>query len=289
MGLQRWLSCIYVLWLCFVSIAVTASQRDCDSLCGPKCLAVICQSLGVETNLSELASLCEADSRGTNLNQLAIAARKKGLAAQGVKISLEQLQTLDTHAILHLWSNHFVVVQPGHSNDMLTITDPPASPVPVSREQLRKLYSGFALLVSTDSSRFPASEVDGPDLRLSKYLHDFGVASEGDIVNFNVRCRNVGNRPLVISDIKTSCNCVMVLPSSITIPAGDTAELRVIVDTTGKWARQDLTVYLLSNDAVTSVSQLHIVGVVKRKQVHTCPSRVQFGQVRTGQAMLRNI
>jgi len=148
------LSCMFFA----ASISVTKSESlrcgDSDVLCGPQSLLVICQSLKVEADLDELQNLSAFDEKaGTTMLGLKKAAEAKGLHAVGMKISLEELVTLETPAIAHQWDNHFVVVEGGESG-AIKVTDPPAEPKVVPLEEFKQTYSGFALLVAKDESLF---------------------------------------------------------------------------------------------------------------------------------------
>jgi len=85
----------------------------------------VCSRLGVPSDLSEMKEPCRYDGvTGTTLAGLLSAATAKGLEAVAVKLSLADLLQWTYPAVDHLWSNHFVVVEPGDA-DMVKVTNAP--------------------------------------------------------------------------------------------------------------------------------------------------------------------
>ena len=221
-------------------------------LCGPQSLLVICQSLKVEADLDELQNLSAFDEKaGTTMLGLKKAAEAKGLHAVGMKISLEELVTLETPAIAHQWDNHFVVVEGGESG-AIKVTDPPAEPKVVPLEEFKQTYSGFALLVAKDESLFPKPKANGPDLRFDSYTYDFGFIEQGEQTSHTFTYENKGNEELVLSKAETSCTCALAfLSEERRIPPGGKGELVVGFDSAGRQGGQSHTVYVHSNDPIS--------------------------------------
>jgi hypothetical protein len=69
-----------------------APVSDRDPHCGPKALARACQALAITTSLPELVRLCNPGPHGSSFEQLAQAARKLGLRAEGVKVNAPALR-----------------------------------------------------------------------------------------------------------------------------------------------------------------------------------------------------
>jgi predicted double-glycine peptidase len=258
----------------------SSSRIQPDEMCGPKCLLVVCQRLGVRADLDELAGLCCRGENPTTMADLCRAAREKGLKATGSKIRMEDLATLGVPAIAHLWGNHFVVVQCA-STDLVEVTDPPAEPRVVPLEEFKKMYSGFALLVAKDESAFPKPEANGPDLRFDSYNYDFGFIEQGEQAVHTFVYENKGNEELVLSKAETGCGCTHAfLSEQRRVPPGGKGDLLVGFDSTGRQGGQSQIVYVHSNDPISPIVQLDIGGVIKPVRVPISVRSLHFGSVK---------
>lgn len=224
MNIKSSLSAIFVSMIFLVSLPIVNAQGwSCNidnTLCGPQSLLAVFDRMGVRTDLEELKALSGYKAEtGTTMLGLQTAAKAKGLQAVGVKIGVEELAGLKIPAIAHLWDNHFVVIEAGDEG-MLKMTDPPAEPKMVSKEDFKKAYSGFALLIAKDADSFPKSETTGPDVRFDGYTWDLGSIYEGELAYHTFKVRNAGNKDLVISKTDSSCTCLVPLVSSQKILPG---------------------------------------------------------------------
>ena len=80
-----------------------------DNLCGIKSLLVIYKIFGITPDYKEISSLIKKYPNGMSMYSLYKILNKKGLYAQGVKISLKELKELNIPAILFMYPHHFVV------------------------------------------------------------------------------------------------------------------------------------------------------------------------------------
>jgi hypothetical protein len=120
-------------------------------------------------------------------------------------------------------------------------------------------------------------------------MHDFGFVDEGDKVECSVKYRNAGIENLVISEVKPSCDCTIALPSKMTLPPEEEGELKIIVDTADRRGPQHLTIFVSSNDPITSIAQLQVVGGVRSDKLTCSPRAVNFGKLRKGETAIRDI
>jgi len=121
---------VSLLVAAFVQPAFSECVRCADSqmLCGPYCMLEVCSRLGVPSDLSEMKELCRYDGvTGTTLAGLLSAATAKGLEAVAVKLSLADPLQWTYPAVAHLWSNHFVLVEPGDADMVKVTTAPPGN------------------------------------------------------------------------------------------------------------------------------------------------------------------
>ncbi|NIM06667.1 MAG: DUF1573 domain-containing protein [Armatimonadetes bacterium] len=283
-GLVSLVSCLVV--------SSAHSAFDCsaesDALCGPKCLLVICQQLGIETDLDELVRLSSTDETGTSLAGLYNAAKEKGLKAVGMKIGVEDLAKLEVPAVAHLWGNHFVVVENG-GVDGLRITNPPGEAEIVSIEDFREVFSGFALLISQEDGLFPSIDAKGPDVRFDEYYCDLGVADEGQIIEHVLGFGNVGEEDLLISGARSSCACMEAETSEKTIPPDGRGEILISFDTTDLQSEQVKVLYVHSNDPISPLAQIEVGVFVKSSKVLLSPRRLDFGELKLREGAKREM
>lgn len=89
-----------------------------------------------------------------------------------------------------------------------------------------------------------------PDLDVTS-THDFGSVSKGTIAVADVPVRNLGNAPLKIAGVSTSCGCTTATVSPMTISPGGEATLHVEYDSNAHEADQGAIkryIFISSND-----------------------------------------
>lgn len=252
-----------------------------DPLCGPASLKVICDHYGIQTNTYELIKLSSTTEYGTTMLGLVNAARAKGLKATGVKARLSEIAF---PAICHQWSNHFVVVYEDDDPGMIRVNDSGKIGV-IAREDFD--YSGFAVVFGGAD----IAETSGPDLRADSYTWSAGRMYEGEIRDHVFALRNVGDAPIDIKGVTPSCSCITPLARDLKeIPAGGTAELAVFYDATGQAAGpQEERITILSNDPITPSIVLTVQGEIRLPFLETLPAYLDFGKVRVGQSVSRDL
>jgi len=88
--------------------------------------------------------------------------------------------------------------------------------------------------------------------------HDFGVIKQGQVVDYIFKITNKGNNTLNIKDITTSCGCTAAVVKNKNILPGDTGEIRVQFDSSGKIGKVSRTVFITTNDPKNSRKLLTI-------------------------------
>jgi len=99
---------------------------------------------------------------------------------------------------------------------------------------------------------------------LTKSNIDFGTVNEGDIVETIFKVTNSGTSDLIITDARASCGCTVPVWPKEAIKPGETADIGVKFNTTGKPNRQSKTVTLSTNTALGR-EILKISGMVSPK------------------------
>lgn len=129
---------------------------------------------------------------------------------------------------------------------------------------------------STASSKIDKSNLDQAkkrDVEISKGAatisfdkieYDFGTVNEGDIVETIFKVTNSGTSDLIITDARASCGCTVPVWPKEAIKPGETADIGVKFNTTGKPNRQSKSVTLSTNTALGR-EILKISGMVSPK------------------------
>jgi len=90
--------------------------------------------------------------------------------------------------------------------------------------------------------------IEKPNIKLSKYNHNFGNVKEGEILELRVDISNIGTSELEISRVKSSCGCTAALMSSKNLSPNEKSELKIEFDTKNLSGQIARTITLFSND-----------------------------------------
>lgn len=96
-------------------------------------------------------------------------------------------------------------------------------------------------------------------------LHDFGTVDEGEVVTHVFKFTNVGEGPLVIQNARGSCGCTVPNYSDKPVAPGETGEITVNFNTSGRPNAQSKTVTILANTEPAQ-TQLNIKAMVTPKE-----------------------
>ncbi len=122
-------------------------QQTAATDCGAACLAMVLGYMGKTVPLEEVREACGIGRDGADGRALLRASRRFGLRGRGVRIeNVDELELLDKGTILHWQLRHFVVLD--HvTRSGATIVDPALGRRWVSHQELRRSFSGIALVL----------------------------------------------------------------------------------------------------------------------------------------------
>ena len=133
------------------ALASLPARPPADADCGPRALLLVCQKLGVKTDLQTLRRMAGTTAEGTTLEGLQQAAQKLGLQAEGVQVSRSALPNTALPAIAWINHNHYaaLLALDGSGDAAAATIHDPNQPTEqtISQEQLLQQSSGFLLLV----------------------------------------------------------------------------------------------------------------------------------------------
>lgn len=99
---------------------------------------------------------------------------------------------------------------------------------------------------------------EGPKIQFKELKWDFGNKKQGEVLTHTFRFENVGNEPLVIHRVRTSCGCAAAILSKKNLNPGEKGEIQAKFNTQGYYGEQKKFIYVESNDPSASVKQLMI-------------------------------
>jgi ABC-type bacteriocin/lantibiotic exporter with double-glycine peptidase domain len=114
--------------------------------CGAACLAMVLAYHGKEIPVDRIRDTTGVDRDGTTALSILNAATWYGLRGRGVSIEVDDLEILDPGTILHWSFNHFVVFE-RLRRDGADIVDPALGRRRVPMEELRRSFTGVALML----------------------------------------------------------------------------------------------------------------------------------------------
>lgn len=95
--------------------------------------------------------------------------------------------------------------------------------------------------------------------------HNFGQINEGDTVDHVFSFKNLGKVPLIISSATGTCGCTVPEWPKNPIDPGQSGEIKVSFNSTGKSGAQDKEVYIVSN-SIPNKTVLKIKAFVAEKK-----------------------
>lgn len=92
-----------------------------------------------------------------------------------------------------------------------------------------------------------AQEKAGAVIEFQEKSIDFGDITQGDKVEHTFVFKNTGDTPLMIQNVAVTCGCTAPNWPKEPIAPGNTGELKVVFNSTGKMGKQNSVVRVYSN------------------------------------------
>ena len=105
------------------------------------------------------------------------------------------------------------------------------------------------------------AQTKGPEIQFATESHDYGTFNEGAKASFVFTFKNTGSEPLIISNVKSSCPCVVTVWSKDAVAPGQSAKISVdyLSDKRAGTFHKAITI---SSNAKSAVKILTIKGTV---------------------------
>jgi hypothetical protein len=109
----------------------------------------------------------------------------------------------------------------------------------------------------TDEEKAKAAKILFPENR-----HDFGDVKQGDVVTTQFPFTNKGKKDLYIYKVKTTCGCTVSEPEKSKLKPGESSNIKVTFNSSGKNGKEEKQITVYSNDPVNAEYTLKIVSNV---------------------------
>lgn len=107
------------------------------------------------------------------------------------------------------------------------------------------------VIETSNTTAAETSNVETPKtfaaFQFEKSTHDFGEIKQGDIVKHTFKFTNIGEAPLLISDIRTTCGCTTPNYTREPIAPGESGEIDVQFNSNGKSGVQNKVITIFAN------------------------------------------
>ena len=124
--------------------------------CGAACLAMVAAYYKKWIPLEQVRVDCGVSRDGSNMKNIAEAARSYGLYARGYSSDLDGLLRNAHFPCILYWNNEHFVVLCGVKSDKALINDPSRGAVRIDISELEKSYSGVFLEIRPDEGFTPS-------------------------------------------------------------------------------------------------------------------------------------
>lgn len=106
---------------------------------------------------------------------------------------------------------------------------------------------------------------DPTTVKIIDSAYNFGKVTEGEIVEYNYRFKNTGNKPLIITNASASCGCTVPEKPEQPIQSGETGFIKVKFNSDHRVGNAHKTVTISSN-AEPAFPELLLTGEVTEKK-----------------------
>ncbi|MEJ8802492.1 DUF1573 domain-containing protein [Pontibacter sp. H249] len=112
-----------------------------------------------------------------------------------------------------------------------------------------------------------ASE-NAPVISFAETSYDFGTVKQGEVVEHTFKFTNTGKSPLIIESATATCGCTVPKSPDMPIAPGETGEIKVNFNSTGKAGMQAPVITVRAN-TVPNITQVTLKGTVEANNIPT--------------------
>jgi hypothetical protein len=260
------------------AILCAAPALAAQSSCGQRCLEHIARYYRVSDEARQKGVEALPEKKSHSMLELQEAFAAMGIPTDGRNLSIDDVRSLQRPIVAHLDNNHFAVVETVGENEVLLLDNEYRESLPLA--QLQKRWEGNALVpLKKPETRFAE---EGPVVLFMPATGEGKTFEPGEIGYVDCCFQNRGNAPLEVRAMRTSCECLEVIPDPVNIAPGKAASVQVKVDASkARLGTSGYAVFVATNDPLQELIQVPIH--VKVQEGLICqPKRIEIGSAPRG-------
>lgn len=103
---------------------------------------------------------------------------------------------------------------------------------------------------------------DKAKIKFVKEQHDFGKVEQGKVLTYSFKFKNVGDAPLTIKNVSTTCGCTAAVVKGKKLDPGKEGEIKVTFNTAGYSGNVAKYIYVETNDPSAPQKQLTVSAAI---------------------------
>ena len=127
----------------------------------------------------------------------------------------------------------------------------------------RKSFTVYATIEEYFAPISNDEYLEAPHLTIDEVIHDFGSIGLDEKASHKFVLTNTGKQDLNIRAVKSSCSCTITKLKKNDVKPGESVELEVVFDSTGRRGNQQKSVTIFCNDPRKPMQRVTVKGVVK--------------------------
>jgi hypothetical protein len=149
--------------------------------------------------------------------------------------------------------------------------------------------SAFAFTQSPPTAAIPwANKFFAPENTPAQIVHDFGTVPSGTLLQHTFKITNIYDVPMQVVYVRKSCSCLEAFAPTNAIPANETAEFKITMDTSKFKGANAQTFNVTFGPSFVSTATIQ-VKAVSRADVQLNPGTVSFGTVSQGSSPTQSV
>lgn len=141
----------------------------------------------------------------------------------------------------------------------------------------------LGLLFFVCGTTCPANNVENREILIGSHKHDFGTVARGALTVHEFKIKNPYDRPMVISDVRSSCGCTRASAPQKVLKPNQTSVIRAEFNTRSFLGAKSATVTIAISQPVITEIQLRVSGNI-RSDIVLQPGALEINNVKPGES-----
>lgn len=290
--------------------SVASTLESWQSCCGAVCLRTVAGLLGNKANLAEIREILKPNDKGEiSLAEISETAQKMGFYSMGLRIKSEKVQECVLPLIVHKEPKHFIVLLGLGKDKGVMLIDPPSNPQKMAIEDLVKQQKEWNVIAV---SKYPidtrglntgkkqdqksskekiVTEYGG--LKFDSVIWNFGTVRPDYKKDYEFSFKNISNKLVSLSTVKSNCACLKVAEFSSKVEHGQQGQIKVFIDTKGLQGYVDKSIMgIIKTNGSDSEEKvlLKVFGEVSRRgELILKPSDIHLSDIIKGSKISKSV